>query len=46
MEVFPYTLAEAREALKEGFGVVPAALREGRVLFEREGAWEGLRRLA
>jgi hypothetical protein len=29
-------LAEAREALKEGFGVVPAALGEGRVLFERE----------
>lgn len=45
MEVFPYTLSEALEGLK-GFGVVPAALREGRVLFEREGAWEALRRLA
>ena len=29
-----------------GFGVVPAALREGKLLFEREGAWEALRRLA
>ncbi|BCZ91514.1 nucleotidyltransferase [Thermus thermophilus] len=46
VEVFPYTLSEAVEGLKGGFGVVPAALREGRVLFEREGAWEALRRLA
>ena len=46
MEVFPYPLSEALEGLKGGFGVVPAALREGRVRFEREGAWEALRRLA
>ena len=46
VEVFPYTLSEALEGLKGGFGVVPAALREGRVLFEREGDWEALRRLA
>ena len=46
VEVFPYTLSEAVEGLKGGFGVVPAALREGKLLFEREGAWEALRRLA
>lgn len=46
VEVFPYTLSEAVEGLKGEFGVVPAALREGKLLFEREGAWEALRRLA
>lgn len=37
VEVFPYTLAEARRALEERWGVVGVALREGRVLFERDG---------
>ncbi|BAW01153.1 nucleotidyltransferase [Thermus thermophilus] len=46
VEVFPYTLSEAVAGLKGGFGMVPAALREGKLLFEREGAWEALRRLA
>ncbi len=33
VEAFPYTLDEAREALRDGCGVVGVALREGRVLF-------------
>ncbi|MDI6773630.1 MAG: nucleotidyltransferase domain-containing protein [bacterium] len=35
VEVFPYTLDEARRALKDGWGVIGAALREGRVLLPR-----------
>ncbi len=35
VEVFPYTLDEARRALGEGWGVVGVALREGRALFAR-----------
>lgn len=33
VDVFPYTLQEARQSLKEGWGVVPAALAEGEVLY-------------
>ncbi len=41
MEVFPYTVAEARQALIEGWGVVGVALREGVLLFVRDG-FEGV----
>jgi predicted nucleotidyltransferase len=37
VEVFPHTVAEARTALTEGWGVVGVALREGVVLFVRDG---------
>jgi ribosome modulation factor len=37
VEVFPYTVAEARQALIEGWGVVGVALREGVPLFVRDG---------
>lgn len=33
VEVFPYTLDEARGALRDGRGVIGVALSEGRVLF-------------
>jgi hypothetical protein len=33
VEVFPYTLAEARQSLREGWGVVPVALKEGLTLY-------------
>ena len=36
VDVFPYTLAEATQALKEGWGVVRVALQEGLFLFKRE----------
>ena len=36
VDVFPYTLVEATDALKEGWGVVPVALQEGLFLFKRE----------
>lgn len=42
VEVFPYTLAEARRALEERWGVTEIALKEGRVLFERDGALDSL----
>lgn len=47
MDVLPYTLAEAGQALAEGWGPVQAALEEGLVLFERddEGPATPLRRL-
>ena len=32
VEVFPYTIAEARSGLEEGWGVVRPALHEGRML--------------
>ncbi|GAB5602389.1 nucleotidyltransferase domain-containing protein [Thermus sp. FJN-A] len=38
VEVFPYTLEE----VKEGLGVAPVALREGVLLWAREGALERL----
>jgi hypothetical protein len=37
VEVFPYTVAEAGQALIEGWGVVGVALREGVPLFVRDG---------
>lgn len=37
VDVFPYTLAEVKRALVEGWGVVGIALAEGMVLFQREG---------
>lgn len=38
VEVFPYTLEEARQSWLEGWGMVRPALQEGVVLFERPGA--------
>ena len=37
VDVFPYTIAEATQALKEGWGVVRIALQEGLFLFNRDG---------
>jgi len=42
MDVFPYTLQEALRAAREGWGVVRAALREGRWLLDRAGVRECL----
>lgn len=42
VEVFPYTLDEARRAVADGLGVVGVALREGRVLFPRGGGREAV----
>lgn len=42
VEVFPYTLREARKGLEEGWGVAKVALEEGLVLFERGSALEDL----
>lgn len=39
VDVFAYTLAEARDALAQGWGVVAPALREGRVLWQRHAGW-------
>lgn len=36
VDVFPYTLAEAREAIRDGWGMVPIAIAEGRCLFTRD----------
>jgi predicted nucleotidyltransferase len=36
MDVFPYTLEEALQALREGQGILPLAIREGRWLLERQ----------
>jgi predicted nucleotidyltransferase len=33
VDVFPYTLQEARQSVKEGWGVVPIALQEGETLY-------------
>lgn len=38
VDVFAYTLAEARQSLKEGWGVVPIALAEGQTLYSPTGA--------
>ncbi len=45
VEVFPYTLEEAWRSLEEGWGMARAAL-EGRLLWEREGAWTSFLRAA
>jgi len=42
VDVFPYTLDEAKRALEEGWGVVRVALEEGMVLFKRERVLEDL----
>jgi predicted nucleotidyltransferase len=42
MDVFPYTLVEARRMLSEGMGVVPVALREGIWLLDRARVRQGL----
>lgn len=46
VEIFAYTLAEAERSMREGWGITANALREGRVLFERDGGLEELRALA
>ena len=33
VDVFPYTLAEARQSWQEGWGVLPIALAEGQILY-------------
>jgi hypothetical protein len=38
VDVFPYTLDEARRSLREGWGVVPIALAEGETLYAAPGA--------
>ncbi len=45
VEVFPYTLGEARQSWLEGWGLLRPALQEGRVLFEREGALAQVKRV-
>lgn len=45
VEVFPYTLEEARQSWREGWGMVRPALQEGVVLFERPGALAQVKRL-
>lgn len=37
VEVFPYTIEEVKQGLKEGWGMVLPALKEGIFLFQREG---------
>lgn len=44
VEVFPYTVSEARDAVSAGWGVVAAAFRDGLPLYERDGAWDALKR--
>lgn len=46
VEVFPYTLEEARRALNEGWGVVGVALEEGKTLFGRKDELGKLPRIA
>jgi predicted nucleotidyltransferase len=43
VDVFPYTLAEARRSVAEGWGVMRPALADGVVLFERDRVLDGLR---
>jgi len=38
VDVFPYTVGEARQSLKEGWGVVPIALTEGEMLYGVTGS--------
>lgn len=42
VDVFPYTLAEARQSLEQGWGVVPVALAEGELLYSREESLQSL----
>jgi len=42
VDVFPYTLAEAKRSLEEGWGVVIAALKEGRILYAGEASFQSL----
>ncbi|MCS7259279.1 MAG: hypothetical protein NZ765_00650 [Anaerolineae bacterium] len=42
---FPYTLAEAVQALREGWGIIAIALREGIWLIDKEGVKEQLQAL-
>lgn len=42
LDVFPYTLSEAAQALREGWGVVAVALREGVWLVDKERVKEQL----
>lgn len=35
LDLFPYTIAEAQQSLQQGWGVLPAALREGVWLVEK-----------
>lgn len=42
LDVFPYTLSEATQALREGWGIVAIALREGVWLVDKEGVKERL----
>ena len=42
MDLFPYTLTEARRMLGDGIGVVSVALREGIWLLDRAQVREGL----
>lgn len=44
MDVFPCTLDEALQALREGQGVLPLAIREGRWILDRGGASSRLAR--
>jgi len=37
-DVFPYTLAEARQSFCEGWGVTPVAVKEGEVLYCATGS--------
>ena len=46
VEVFPYTLEEARRALNQGWGVVGVALQEGKTLFGRKDELGELLRIA
>lgn len=46
VEVFPYTLEEARRASREGWGVVGVALEEGKMLFGRKDELEEALRIA
>ena len=42
VDVFPYTLAEARQSVREGWGVLPIALREGQVLYSTTSPLQSL----
>lgn len=42
LDLFPYTLSEAAQALQEGWGVVAIALREGIWLVDKENIRERL----
>lgn len=44
LDIFPYTLQEARQSLKGGWGVVPIALKEGAWLVDKAGVKNELQR--